>query len=384
VIWGAYVHIPWCRIRCPYCAFAVEDLRSAQATTTPAAYTAAVRAQWEAHGEAFVGPPSSVAFGGGTPSLHPPEELSRVLAALDPAPGAEVTLEANPEDLDRDRIAALQDLGVTRLSLGVQTFQRHTARVLARVHTVEAAQAALRGVAHAGFESWSVDLIFGIPGQTREDLERDLDVVLSEDVPHLSLYGLSEEEGTPYARGVTLGRFQPPGSDTWRALYDLARHRLAEAGLDQYEVSNFARPGHRSRHNEHYWRVRPWAGLGLAAHGRLPDGTGTVSRSELPRYLAQPHTWESCTPPSARALAEELLLCCLRHVDGLDLARLSALGWSLERRAVEALVGRGWARLGPGTLCLTPAGLPVADTATASLALALQTTPEEPAGKSPP
>lgn len=368
------MHVPWCRVRCPYCAFVVEPVGS-DGVPEPTRYTDAVLRQWDAVAPHYPGRPATLAFGGGTPSLHPPAELARLIRACDPLPGAEITLEANPEDVDDAWLAAVREAGVTRLSLGVQTLQAAPARLLARAHTVGVARSVLAAVAKAGFESWSLDLIFAVPGQSVGDLDRDLDAVEASGAPHVSLYGLAAEEGTPYTRSLAAGRLVAASEEAWRDAYDHARDRLGDLGLAQYEVSNHARPGHRSRHNQHYWHLTPWAGLGQAAHGRLTDGTRTVGPRTLAGFLADPLDWQEWSLAPCLARAEELLIGCLRHVDGLDLRRLEPLGYRLLASTLAPLQDEGLASYDGTRLALTPQGLPLADALVTHLALAL--TPAE-------
>ncbi len=363
---GVYVHVPWCRARCPYCAFAI-DVRRARPHS---AYTEALLRDWRLRRPAFgalaQGRPSTVFFGGGTPSLSPPEHLARVIDAVTPLPGAEISLEANPHDLDGDTIRGLRDAGITRLSVGVQSFAQPTAARLGRQQDAKAAPAALRQ-ARATFPSLSLDLIFAAPGQTIADWGADLDAALAAEPDHVSLYGLTIEEGSPFARGG----IAPADDDLWRAMYDRAVERLGAAGLPRYEVSNFARPGHRCRHNEHYWLGRPWAALGVAAHGWEPDGTRTVNVAAVDAYLAAEDGCASRERPEPRILATELLASGLRHVDGVDTDEIRART-GLEvvvDGAVAAALTRDGARLR-----LRPDAFPIADAVAARLASRLRST----------
>ncbi|MDP2310364.1 MAG: radical SAM family heme chaperone HemW [Pseudomonadota bacterium] len=350
-MFGVYVHIPWCRVRCPYCAFAVSTRRD----PPHAAYTDAVVREWQLRRDLFSGRPSSVFFGGGTPSLCPPEELARILAALDPAPGAEVSMEANPGDLPVP-LAAFRDAGITRLSLGVQSFDPRVARRLGRGHTSDDARALVAEAKETGFASVSFDLIFAVPGQTLEAFQADLDAVIALAPDHVSLYGLTIEPDTAFARVRT----PAADEDLWRAMYDAAVDALSAAGIDRYEVSNFARPGHRSHHNEHYWRARPWAGLGASAHAWWPDGTRAANVSDVEAYLAAADPLVSLERPAPRALAYELLWSTLRHVDGADRAALTArTGLAID--VDPSLVRAGLVVEHGGYVRLTATGFPLAD-----------------------
>lgn len=363
--WGVYVHIPWCRTRCPYCAFTIVVDRD----RPKHAYTLALLRQWEAVAPRFPSPPTTLAFGGGTPSLHPPEDLAAIIRAV--APRGEVSLEANPGQVSPALLAAWREAGVTRVSVGVQTFSRRHARLLNRGHTVEDARSLLAQVAEAGFTSWSADLIFATPGQTLDELDADIDALLAARPPHVSLYGLTAEEGTPYGRAVAEGRITPADEHAWRAAYERVVERLAAEGLHRYEVSNFARPGHRSAHNEHYWRGRPYAGLGVGAAGYWPDGARTQGPEDVAAYLADPVGTTTIERPSPQDAAVDWLVGTTRHVEGLPLDTLKARGFTLRPDVVRGLVNAGLLTRTETGLALTSAGFPVADGVLSRLADAL-------------
>ena len=379
--WGVYVHVPWCRVRCPYCAFVVETV-GRNGVPDPKGYTDAVLRQWDLLRPRFGGQPDTVAFGGGTPSLHPASELRRWIEALAPRAGAEITLEATPEDVTASWMDQVLQAGVTRLSLGVQTFQPGPARLLKRAHTATESEALLQEVEKAGFQTWSLDLLFAVPGQTLADMDRDLDTIARHGVPHLSLYGLTAEPDTPYARALAPGKLEAASEERWRETYDHLRERLGLLGLHQYEISNHAREGHRCRHNEHYWRLRSWAGLGLAAHGRLPDGTRTVSHKSLEAYLTDPTGWSEWSVGTPLERAEELLIGCLRHVKGVDLERLQKEGYVLPQALLDPLIEQGLGTLEAGYFALSRTGLPLADALVAHLAVGLVPTSKDAAGVS--
>lgn len=335
--WGVYVHVPWCAVRCPYCAFAVD----ARVVRPERAYTRAVLEQWEAERRHFAGRPDTVFFGGGTPSQADPDELGAILAAVDPLQGAEVSAEVNPGRLDTARLQELKALGVNRVSLGVQSFQPEVARKLARAHSAREAREVYERARAIGFRSVSVDLMFAVPGQSLADFARDLDALAESPPDHVSLYGLTIEEGTPFARAKHRLGLDPAADDTWRDMYDMAVDRLGELGIEQYEVSNFAASGHRCRHNEHYWRARPWAGLGASAHGFRPDHTRTRANATVDAYLADPASIVEEVAPVE--LAAELIGSTLRHVEGLDLTALHRItGYRVEVPEVLLRQGTLW------------------------------------------
>lgn len=362
---GVYVHVPWCRTRCPYCAFNVYPERDARWES----WAAGVVEEWAFRAPTFAREPDdrahSVYFGGGTPSLAPPALLARILEALPRAEDAEITLEANPGSVDAARIADWRALGVNRLSLGVQTFNPRFAHLLNRGHTVAQARELVELVSEAGLRSWSVDLIFALPGQTLADLREDLDTLLALAPPHVSLYGLTFEPGTPFGRAEEQGRMAPPEPELWRAQYDAIVDVLEAGGWERYEVSNFARPGHRAVHNEAVWRGGVYAGLGPGAHGYEPDGHRTVN-------LADPAAWRGAWTatrelPGPLEAAIDLVLSTLRHQDGLDLERLRLqTGYELDPTRIAPLLRapEGAARLlrrQGALLQLTREAFPLAD-----------------------
>lgn len=372
VLYGVYVHIPWCRIRCPYCAFDI----STRTDPPHAAYADALIREWALRRERFEGAPATVFFGGGTPSLCPPREIGRVLEALAPAPGAEISLELNPTGIGPGALRELRAVGITRLSIGVQSFDADTARRLGRRRDALAAPAVLAAARRVGFSSISLDLMFGVPGQTRARLREDLDAAL--DADHVSLYGLTIEEGTPFARG----RIASADDDLWREMYDDAVDALAAAGIDRYEVSNFARAGHACVHNEHYWRARPWAGLGASAHAWWPDGTRAVNVAGAEAYLAAGDPLVSAERPAPRLLAAELIGSTLRHVGGLD-RRLLRAHTGLEIKPEASLVTMGLISVDADRVRLARDGFPVADGVARRLAHTLRP-PDASSGPSAP
>jgi oxygen-independent coproporphyrinogen-3 oxidase len=349
--YGVYVHIPWCRVHCPYCAFNVSTRRD----PPHRAYTDAILREWALRRPLFPGRPTSVYFGGGTPSLCPPDEIARIVTGIDAAPGAEISLEANPGTLVAP-LAAFRDAGVTRLSLGVQTFDPGLARRLGRGHSSDDARALVAEAQGSGFASVSFDLLFAGPRQTRAGFAADLAVTATLAPDHVSLYGLTIEAGTAFAR---LGR-SPADEDLWRAMYDDAVDALGQAGLARYEVSNFARAGHRSRHNEHYWRARRWAGLGAGAHAWWPDGTRVVNVAAPEAYVAAADPIATQERPPPEALAFELVWSTVRHVDGLDRDPLVATT-GLDVTIDPALVNAGLVTEAGRHVRLTLAGFPLAD-----------------------
>jgi len=258
---GVYVHVPFCRHRCDYCAFATYTDRDHLMAAYAAACVTEVERATEREGMPVA---SSVFFGGGTPSRLPADLLVGVLDAVPCLPGAEVTVECNPEDVTAERLATYRAAGVTRISLGVQSTVGHVLAGLGRrhgpAHVVEAAGL----VADAGFASWNLDLIIGGAGEQDADWERSLSDLLglAQPPPHFSAYALTVEPGTPLARTPD----RHPDDDVVAARYEMADRVLASAGYQWEEISNWARPGHTCRHNHLYWDQGDYRGIGSAAH----------------------------------------------------------------------------------------------------------------------
>jgi oxygen-independent coproporphyrinogen III oxidase len=355
---GAYVHVPWCRARCPYCAFAVVPERAA-----PDWGPFVDRILWERdhRRSQFPGRPATLFFGGGTPSRLPPAAFARLVEGLAPTEGAEISAEVNPEDASDAWLAGVTDAGVNRVSLGVQSFVPHVARWLGRGHTQRRAEAALDSVRRAGLRSFSVDLIFAVPGQALADLDVDLASIVAAEVPHVSLYGLTFEPGTRHGARKASGKTAEVDQDGWRAMYDHLVERLSAAGLHRYEVSNFARTGHRSEHNSLYWTDAPYLGLGPSAHGYLSDGTRYANHASLDTWLgAEPTAFSELPSPDARYT--DLLVSGLRAAEGVDLRRLrERTRLQPEPGVVQALVAAGLVTEQEERLSLTADGFPLCD-----------------------
>ena len=254
---GVYAHVPFCARRCDYCAFATWDDRPHLLDAYVDALRAEIRAATPELPRA-----SSVFLGGGTPSLLTPAQLASVLAEVSLAPGAEVSVECNPDTLDEAKLAGYRAAGVTRISMGVQSMVPRVLAILGRTHDPANVRSAAAAIQAVGFESWNLDLIYGSVGESVADWRATLDAALELDPPHVSAYGLTVEAGTPLAADPT--RF--PDDDDQAEKYELAEATLTAAGLANYEVSNWARPGHECRHNRLYWSQGDYRGFGCAAH----------------------------------------------------------------------------------------------------------------------
>ena len=268
---GLYVHIPFCTAKCRYCDF---NSYAGQEHLIPG-YTQALLREADIWSAACAGwRADTLFFGGGTPSLMPLAEMERLLDGLrhhfQVAADAEITLEANPGTVDEAYLSRLWEMGVNRLSLGVQSFRDDELTFLGRIHSARGAREAYRAARSAGFENVGLDLIFGLPGQTVDRWLESLEEAIDLGPEHLSLYALTVEDGTPLGDDVALGRTPATDPDLQAELYSRAAERLEPAGYDHYEISNWARPGYQCRHNLTYWRNGFWLGLGAGAHSHLP------------------------------------------------------------------------------------------------------------------
>jgi oxygen-independent coproporphyrinogen III oxidase len=289
---GIYVHVPFCAHICPYCDF---NTYAGQSNRIPA-YVEAIQRDAVRWGKDFDGrSAASIYLGGGTPSLLAPSQITAILgtcrSVFQVAAGCEVTIEANPNNLDEEYCAALLESGVNRLSIGAQTLDRRGLRVLGRLHEAEHVASAVAAARRAGFENVSLDFIYGWPGQTIEQWSSDLILLLSGEVggrppDHVSLYGLIVEPGTPMADAVHRGIFAPVDDDTAADFYELAMTMLADAGWFHYEIANWAASARKvSRHNAIYWRNGDYAGIGAGAHGHLRTRRW-MSQPSPARYIA--------------------------------------------------------------------------------------------------
>ena len=269
-----YIHIPFCQRKCQYCAFVSRE--GSESETGAFAELLLEEMLLAARESARHQTLDSVYFGGGTPSLLPSKQVARLLeraARLFGLTGkAEITLEANPGTVDRRRLADFRSAGVNRLSLGVQSFKDQMLASLGRIHTAQEARDAFSAARGAGFDNIGIDLIHALPGQTLDMWRADLEQGLALDPEHISIYGLTVEEGTPFA--VRYGEDSPllPDEDLAADMYECADRILTSGGFEHYEIANFARPGRRSRHNSGYWRRDGYLGLGAGAHSYLKNG----------------------------------------------------------------------------------------------------------------
>jgi len=366
---GLYVHWPFCLSKCPYCDFNSHVRAEVDDTRWRVALVRELTTL--AEGLEFRPRLETVFFGGGTPSLMPPETVAAILetaAQLFPfTDDLEVTLEANPTSSEATRFEGFRAAGVNRLSLGVQSLEDAALRFLGRKHTAAEGLAALE-LARKIFSRLSFDLIYARPGQTPADWQRELRRAIALAADHISLYQLTIEPGTKFGTLAEAGQLVPTPDDSAGALYELTQETTEAAGLPAYEISNHARPGAESRHNLVYWRGGAWLGVGPGAHGRLPTTAGgriaTDTEKAPERWLARVeelgHGLVLEEPVAADDQARELLLMSLRLAEGSDLSRVRALASDvLDEIAIEELIAQGFLARHEGRLRATRKGRPV-------------------------
>ena len=359
---SVYVHLPWCLKKCPYCDFNSHEWRRDDWVAAEQRYLDAVCADLDASLPLIWGRSvQSVFIGGGTPSLFSPQGIERLLADLRArlrlVADAEITLEANPGTFEKDRFKAFRQAGVTRLSIGVQSFDDRFLKPLGRVHDAGQAMAAVAEAAQC-FETFNIDLMYALPGQSLDDLAADLERALSFGPPHLSVYHLTIEPNTAFAK------FPPqdlPDEDTAYDMLDLITARTAQAGLGRYEVSAYAREGHRCEHNLNYWQFGDYLGLGAGAHGKLSFAhrvMRTVRWREPQRYIEGACAGQALSQADEVSRADlpfEFMLNALRLRDGFDLSQytertglpLSSVQTALEQAERKGLLIRQGSHVRP-------------------------------------
>jgi putative oxygen-independent coproporphyrinogen III oxidase len=359
-----YVHLPWCLRKCPYCDF---NSHEADGAVPEARYLEALRADLESTVPQVWGRPIQTVFiGGGTPSLFSPESIDRLLADVRMlhrlAPDAEVTLEANPGTFEAAKFRAFREAGVTRLSIGVQSFDAAMLARIGRVHDRAQALAAAR-IAAEHYATFNLDLMYALPGQDLAMLRADLAQALAFEPPHLSCYHLTLEPNTLFASRPPEGL---PDDDASADMQQAVDDATAEAGLARYEVSAYARAGHRARHNLNYWTFGDYLGVGAGAHGKVsfPDRIERTARYRHPRRYMDAALGGDAVETRRSLAADELpfefMLNALRLVDGVpaaSLAERTGVPLASIARPLERAAARGLLDPDPTTIRATPLGL---------------------------
>lgn len=312
---GIYIHVPFCRAKCAYC-----DFYSIARIDLADRYVDAVCREFEAR-RAELGREeiSTIYFGGGTPSSLSAEQLHRISSALPLGNVAEHTIEVNPEDVDERSVEAWIGSGVNRVSMGLQSLVDSELRTARRRHDASAAISAIRTLKKAGISNISCDLIYGLPLQTVDSWKYSVDTLLAEDIPHLSAYCLSIEPRTLFGSLLRKGEIHEASEETIVQMYEyLCRSSLA-CGMEHYEISNFAMPGMRSRHNSSYWNSTPYLGLGPGAHSLDKDGTRRYVPSDIKSYIDNPEHAAQIDEETPRERVNDIIFTRLRTSDGLEM-----------------------------------------------------------------
>ncbi len=336
-MFGVYIHFPYCRKRCPYCDFAVH----ARKEIPHDRYAEAVVAELKLRAPLFEGRQAvSIYFGGGTPALWRPDCIARVIEEVRgtfTTKDAEITVEANPDDLSREQLDGLRAAGVNRLSIGVQSLKASHLQVLGRLHGADESRAAMKHARAAGFENISLDLMYALPDQNMAELDRDLDGLLAMAPEHLSIYSLTVEERTAFFALKRAGKLTTPDNELSADMFERVRDRMEAAGFQHYEISAYARPGHRAVHNQLYWTSGEYLGLGCSAHShRRENGKGWrfSNLRSVDRYLPalaksagtlQDPLVDTLEELDKAALEREALWLGLRVIDGIDRVQFASL-----------------------------------------------------------
>ncbi len=376
---GLYISVPFCRTKCSYCNFAsgvFSASQMAQYVERLSADVRAIRGFAKEHGGVIAEPVDTIYLGGGTPSLLPPDELKKLFFALKQEfkvlPKAEITVECAPGTMTDEMIQAMVTRGVNRVSLGVQSFVDKEAASVGRLHTGEKIMNDIARLRKAGISNINVDLIAGLPHQTRASWDYSLDQAIASSVPHVSVYMLEVDEDSRLGRELIAGgtkyhAHHVPDDDLTAEFYETACTRLNAASIEQYEISNFARAGFESKHNNKYWTRQPYLGFGVDAHSMLPSSSRSREQGAdclrfssvdvYDRFLAAP---EISTAQISRAQAlEESFFLGLRLNGGIDLASLRAQygePFDAHMPAVNELVSEGLLARSGDSLRLTPRG----------------------------
>ena len=366
-MFNLYIHVPFCATRCVYC-----DFFSNTDTRYKEPYLRAIEKEMELRGE-YIDDDTleTIYLGGGTPSRLSGNDLERIFNAISRrfsiTEGAEITLEANPDDIRPDYLSALRDLPINRISMGIQSFRPEDLRLLNRRHDREQAIRAVELCQAHGFTNLSIDLIYGLPGQTPEAWEETLRQAIRLGTPHLSAYHLTYEEGTALYKRLQAGQVEPVDEEVSVTLFHILTERMAEAGFQHYEISNFARPGFHARHNSAYWIGKPYLGLGPSAHS-YNRTSREWNVASLPLYLrgiesGQPATERETLDLSTRY--NDFIITGLRTMWGISLDKLrTEFGEALLaycQKQARPYIQRGLLRQENDRLALSQAGILLSD-----------------------
>ena len=365
---GIYLHIPFCKQACSYC-----DFYFVTRTGERDAFVESLVEEIKSYSDTkyIQDEINTLYIGGGTPSLLSPDQLSDILSAVHSTFRTEldeITLEMNPDDVSAEYLKELRELGVNRASMGVQSFNPELLKFMNRAHDREEALTCMDLLSKSGFQTYTVDLIYGNPGQTLDELEEDIDQLLEFDPIHVSAYSLTIESGTRLGKQVELGRIAPPDDDKVADHFNLLNEKLKEAGIHRYEVSNYSRPGHEAIHNSNYWRHHNYLGMGPGAHSFWWDENATrwQNEADLRNYLkkSRDEVIRERENLDYQQLAEERIMMGLRTREGITTDEMKdRYNYEFNDRQLKYLADReseGKVHLND-SIILTDKGITIAD-----------------------
>ena len=382
---GLYIHIPFCESRCIYCGFySTTSLKLRDAYVDALCKEMELRTASIALGGAY--PIETIYLGGGTPSQLSPKQLVRLFESIEKvylpqgfSSQQEITMECNPDDVTEDFCKTLKQLPINRVSMGAQTFSNERLHFLHRRHNADEVRSAVKRLRNIGIQNISIDLMFGFPGESLEDWQNDIDEAIHQGVEHISAYSLMYEEGTILHKMLEQGKITEIDEETSLQMYETLVAKLTKSGYEHYEISNFAQPGFRSRHNSSYWHETPYIGLGAAAHSyKRTRGSSCnqpnllVTRSwnidNIQKYISsinQRLLPSECEVLDLQTRYNDLITTALRTIDGIDIEKMEKeFGKEYAIRMLkeaEAHIQRGLMKIQNGKLSLTHRGLYISD-----------------------
>ena len=371
---GVYVHIPYCVKKCPYCDFNSYGVGK---RIPEAEYTDAVLKEMDFYREAIEKRPlSSIFFGGGTPSLFSPESIGKIvdktIAITAPLESLEVSLEVNPKTADLEKLKGFREVGVNRISVGVQSFSERKLKILGRINSPDDSRRILEEISRAGFANFSLDLMYGVSFETLDEWKLDLEEALEFDTNHISAYCLTVEDETEFGTLYSQNRLPLPEEDLLADMISYTSEFLEQAGYTQYEISNFAKPGFECRHNLLYWRGEDYLGIGAGAHSHLPLNDGLCWGTRFSN-LKNPALYIKTVKESKRHLAftevlskqealEDSVLMGLRLKEGINLLNLEErFGIRPSINKLDILINDGFINISDDSLQLSKKGILVSD-----------------------
>lgn len=354
---GLYIHIPFCHSKCIYC-----DFYSMPRADAADSYIDAVIKEWHMRHTEINEPFTTLYIGGGTPSILPACLLKQLIDGIALENLEEFTIEANPEDVTPQWVSSIRDMGINRVSIGIQSFSDAELKVINRRHTGDDAEKALHTLRNNGIDNISGDLIYGLPGQTVESWQQSLDRLVSIGVEHISAYSLSFEPGTRLHTMLMTGKVKEANEDTVNEMYSRLTDTLHDAGYEHYEISNFALPGRRARHNSLYWNFTPYLGLGTAAHS-FDGKVRRANRTGIKPYITDITAGRSffdIENETADSLYNDYIITSLRTAEGIDKRHFaSRFGDS----ALDSLLTASRQFINAGKMTETPTSLFITETA---------------------